>query len=328
MRAGDRRVRGVSLVWISAGFAEPARTRRPVPFEARWLAVRLFLIIEGPCLSDTSIVYSLRGRTTPRNRGFVVGPYLLPLSFSAPRTRRPGAVCPAQGAARRITSRRMGSFHRAGLRPGAAPARASARARCLDPDIMRPRRPWRRAANPASRSLAGPPAHRAVYYCHRTHPWRPSTAIPRRLGPALWRARCGPREKARAPQVLHAPLFAPLAAPFSGPSTTPTQLLAASAAPWLRCTAAPPPRRPAPRAAPRSAREGSRRSALLGSHGPLVGHQNSGSGALQQRLGCAGRPERARCAGCSAPTGALSLRRAHRLASVILSGALVRSTPF
>ena len=199
----------------------------------------------------------------------MVGPFFSAhCPFSAPRTRRPGAVCPAQGAARRITSRRMGSFHRAGLRPGAAPARAPARARCLDPDIMRPRRPWRRAANPASRSLAGSPAQRAVYYCHRTHPWRPSTASPRRLGPALWRARCGPREKARAPQVPHAPLFTPWPPPFPVHPPRPRKLLAASAAPWRRCTAAPPPRRPAPRAAPRSEGRAPRRSAVLGCSWP------------------------------------------------------------
>ena len=191
MRAGDRRVRGVSLVWISAGFAEPARTRSQLPFEARWLAARLFLIIEGPCLSDTSIVYSLRGRTSPRNRGFVVGPYLLPLVLlrapdTAPWRRLPGA---GRGAAHHLAPDGLVPSRRPAARGGAGKG-ISARA-MLGPrhhattSSMAPGSQPRfavagRPAGPARRLLLPPDAPLAPLDGH------PPAPGPRPLASAVW----------------------------------------------------------------------------------------------------------------------------------------------
>ena len=246
---------------------------------------------------------------------------------------RPGRGAPAPSARRRA---RRGASPRAVWARSIAPACGPGRRR---QGHQRVRVAWTPTSCDHVGHGAGQPTPLRGRWPAR-RPSAPSTTAtgrtpgaPRRPPPGAWAPPSGARGEGLVKRPGHLKSFTrhslrlwPPPSPAHPPR--PRKLLAASAAPWRRCTAAPPPRRPAPRAAPRSAREGSMRSALLVSHGPLVGHQNIGSGALQQRLGCAGRPERARCAGCSAPTGALSLRRAHRLASVILSGALVRSTPF
>ena len=246
---------------------------------------------------------------------------------------RPGRGAPAPSARRRA---RRGASPRAVWARSIAPACGPGRRR---QGHQRVRVAWTPTSCDHVGHGAGQPTPLRGRWPAR-RPSAPSTTAtgrtpgaPRRPPPGAWAPPSGARGEGLVKRPGHLKSFtrrsfAPLAAPFSGPSTTPTQLLDASAAPWRRCTAAPPPRRPAPRAAPRSAREGSRRSALLGSHGPLVGHQNSGSVASQQRLGCTGRLARARCAGCSAPTGVLSLRPRAPPRLSDLSGALVRSTPF
>ena len=187
----------------------------------------------------------------------------LALTSSPYPSPRPGRGALAPSARRRA---RRGASPRAGWARSIAPACGPGRRR---QGHQRARAAWTPTSCDHVVHGAGQPTPLRGRWPAR-RPSAPSTTAtgrtpgaPRRPSPGAWAPPSGARGEGLVKRPGHLKSFTrhslrlwPPPSPAHPPR--PRKLLAASAAPWRRCTAAPPPRRPAPRAAPRSAREGSK----------------------------------------------------------------------